>query len=139
MIAVKKQLFDLSYLKLIDDKSLIAEVINLYIEEAHLDLSKMKVALHNSDYEAIYATVDKMKVSTGMIQADALYLVLEKIAIISKYGGEYAKLCELGNFAYYEFDQLRSELELYLKDIYKQPESEQDGYFQSLGKVYNQW
>ena len=117
MITVKKQLFDLTYLKRIDDEGLIAEVINLYLEETQLDLLKMKIALDKSYYEDIYAIVDKMKISTGMIQADALYLVLEEIGIIAKYGGEYDKLCELEYCARYEFDQLKYELELYGKDI----------------------
>jgi len=137
MITVKKQLFDLTYLKRIDDKGLIAEVINLYLEETQLELFKMEVAFDKSDYENIRATVEKMKISTGMIQADRLYLVLEEIAILAKYGGEYDKLNELEHIALHEFDQLKDELELYLKDIYSLMENEYLPDHQSPIQIFN--
>lgn len=115
MITVKKQLFDLTYLKQIDDQGLVTEVINLYLKDTQTALMKMNVAFNQSDYETIHTIVDQLKISTGMIQANGFYSVLEEIEKISKYGGEYCKLYEQEYFARYEFDQLKYELELYLK------------------------
>jgi len=115
MITPKKQLFDLTYLKKIDDQGLIDDLINLYLMETQSGLLQMKKAFDKPDYEAIHTIVDQLKITTGMIQASAFYSVLEEIEKISKYGGEYYQLLEQEHFAQYEFKQLKYELELYLK------------------------
>ncbi len=103
---IKKQLFDLNYLKQAGEKGVIEEVINLYLEETQSDLFKINIAFSNPDYETIHATVDKMIMEIGMVQSDLLFLFLEKIRKVSKYGGQCGRLCELEYFARFEFDQL---------------------------------
>lgn len=132
MITVKKQLFDLTYLKQIDEASLISEIINYYLVETQTELLQMKIALDKSDYESIHSIVNKIQISTGVIQADALHMVLEEIRKISKYGGEYGKLCELEYLARYEFDQLKFELEMYLKDNCRQIDNVQQATHSSV-------
>jgi hypothetical protein len=137
MISFKKQLFDLGYLNRLEDTDLISEVINLYLEETQIDLLKIKMALDKADYATIHLLVDRLKISTGMIQADSLYLILEEMGAVSKYGGEYSKMCDLGYIAQNEFDQLKYELGLYLKNIHRFSKNDQPLPNQSTNKVYS--
>ncbi|MEP7109080.1 MAG: Hpt domain-containing protein [Ferruginibacter sp.] len=111
------KLFDLSYLEEIDDKYFLAEVITLYIKDTYCDLEEMKRALDAGAVETVYETAHKLKSSTGMLQANKLFAILEQTEKIAKDGEENGQLAELVRTAQFEFDQLKTALEVHMRGI----------------------
>ncbi len=113
----ERQLYDLCFLEQMDDKNFIVQIIVLFLHDTHNDLGDMKRAFDANDCDTVYRTAHKLKSSTGMLQANALFTILEKIEKIAKARRETSQLDELLQTAQYEFDQLKTALELHLREI----------------------
>lgn len=112
-----EQLFNLGFLEQMDDKNFIIQVIILYLQDTDKDLAEMKGAFEAGNLEVVYKTAHKLKSSTGMLQANKLYAVLEQTESIAKQAEATPQLTELVTTARMEFCDLKSALELHLKEL----------------------
>ena len=111
----QSELFDLSFLEEMDDKSFVAEVVNLYIRDTATDLQEMNVALRSRNLDMVAQMAHKLKSSTGMLQANTLYLILAQTEQDAKEGNPSGELARLVPLAQQAFDVLKTGLEKYLR------------------------
>ena len=113
----EQQPFDLSLLEQMSDKSFIKQVIDIYLQDASIDIVEMKKAFTNGDLETVYNKAHKVKSSTGMLKANTLYNLLIEIEKTAKAGQDNRQLAGLIEQAILSFNLLQTALLLHLQEI----------------------
>jgi HPt (histidine-containing phosphotransfer) domain-containing protein len=111
----QKKVFDLSCLELLNDKNFLVQVIELYLLDSQKDMQDLMQAVADTNYDTVHQIGHKLKSSTGMLQANRLYDLLETIEKTAKLG-EKQSIPHLFQSANYEYNQLKNELQVFLKE-----------------------
>ena len=113
----EQQPFDLSLLEQMSDKSFIKQVIDIYLQDASIDMVELKKAFTTGDLETVYKKAHKVKSSTGMLKANTLYNLLIEIEKTAKAGLDNNQLTGLIEQAGHSFNVLQAALLLHLQEI----------------------
>ena len=113
----EQQLFDLSLLEQMSDKSFIKQVIDIYLQDASIDMLEIKKAFITGDQETVHKKAHKVKSSTGMLKANALYNLLTDIEKTAKTGLDNSQLSGLIEQSILSFNLLQAALLLHLQEL----------------------
>jgi HPt (histidine-containing phosphotransfer) domain-containing protein len=110
-------LYNLTMLEELEDNEYLAEVINIFLEEAPVELKEMKQAATGGNNDMIAKKAHKLKGSAGVIQADKLIESLTSLEFNAKSGAAINELQNLVDKTKQIYSNIEYALQQYLKTL----------------------
>ena len=111
-----ENLFDLSQIEMMDDTGYTIEVLTLFFYNSPAELSELKKACTQKNFDAVKKLAHKLKGSAGIVQASGLIKILLKLEEFAK-AGINDGLIVLAEQAEAEYKKIEVPLKEYVKQI----------------------